>query len=197
MKEAAAVNAREKKIKSLLKKYTPPQRNSFQLLRQHAAAYFETRGNQEVSRASSDGAANTIRAKGRLEQDFVNSLVSFEAGNLPRASLEEQRRADVELNAAYSTARVNVPKNPVCGGQGCTVRRDGIADTQRAWMKYRDAWIAFAKTRYPDVDKNAFEWYFAKKRTAVLLKIRDGNIEYPESDDDARPRCSAPSPDRC
>ena len=44
----------------------------------------------------------------------------------------------------------------------------GIRDAERAWLKYRDSWIAFAKLRYPSVPADAWLVLLTNDRTSIL-----------------------------
>ena len=36
------------------------------------------------------------------------------------------------------------------------IQPEGINGAERAWLKYRDAWVAFAKAHYPNTDPSAW-----------------------------------------
>lgn len=65
-------------------------------------------------------------------------------GDFPRASGLEFAKADAKLNMLYQKIQ------DTHGSQGWgTVTKDGIRKTQRAWLHYRDAWVDFAKIKFP------------------------------------------------
>ncbi|MBV2208460.1 MAG: hypothetical protein KUL77_02720 [Thermomonas sp.] len=53
------------------------------------------------------------------------------------------------------------------GLSNTTVTRAGIRETQRAWLKYRDAWLTFADARY--WDKQAIVTWLTRQRTDQLV----------------------------
>ncbi|PSJ41689.1 lysozyme inhibitor LprI family protein [Allosphingosinicella deserti] len=68
---------------------------------------------------------------------------------------------------------------PVCrqrrrGGLPClrvrsgAVTRTGIRDAQRAWLRYRDAFLAFAKVKFPAVASDSLAAWLTDKRTEML-----------------------------
>ena len=52
-----------------------------------------------------------------------------------------------------------------------TVNKDGIRTAQRAWLRYRDAWLAFARIRYPQLNADSLRAALTEKRTASLQQF--------------------------
>ena len=48
------------------------------------------------------------------------------------------------------------------------MQKDGIRDAQRAWLRYRDAFLAFAALRYPQVTRDSLSAWLTEKRTKML-----------------------------
>jgi uncharacterized protein YecT (DUF1311 family) len=48
------------------------------------------------------------------------------------------------------------------------VTKDSIRVAQRAWLGYRDAWVAFAKIKYPLITLDTIRTWLTQKRTAEL-----------------------------
>jgi uncharacterized protein YecT (DUF1311 family) len=61
-----------------------------------------------------------------------------------------------------------VIKTPANLSDDQNVRANGIQATERAWLVYRDAWIAFAQQRYPFTDANAWINSLTNSRTERL-----------------------------
>jgi uncharacterized protein YecT (DUF1311 family) len=77
------------------------------------------------------------------------------------------------LNAAYvqalKAAGAREPQDPP--GQPGSIDADGIRHAERAWLQYRDAWVAFCRTRYPGVGGDAWRTYFTRQRTAMRKEV--------------------------
>jgi len=59
---------------------------------------------------------------------------------------------------------------------GAGVRRidkAGIQAAQRAWLRYRDAWVEFGKVRYPAVPAHAWRAWFTRQRIDMLKELLD------------------------
>ena len=83
---------------------------------------------------------------------------------------------DRVLNTTYREVRAELQARPLLQGYDLfgTVNADGVRDTQRAWLRYRDAWVAFAATRWPDTAGDAWRAWLTDTRTAALETIRGG-----------------------
>jgi hypothetical protein len=53
------------------------------------------------------------------------------------------------------------------------VEKAGITKTQRLWLKYRDAFVAFAKVRYPGIPSDQVQSWLTGVRTAMLKEFGD------------------------
>ena len=49
-----------------------------------------------------------------------------------------------------------------------TVTKDGIREAERKWPKYRDAWAAFVKVKYPKIDPASIKVRVTRERTSDL-----------------------------
>jgi uncharacterized protein YecT (DUF1311 family) len=73
---------------------------------------------------------------------------------------------DAELNAYYSS----IMRRESLEDAG-TISKEGIRETQRTWLAYRDAWASFAAQRYPA--RSAAEWkaWMTAARIAQLKSL--------------------------
>ncbi len=78
------------------------------------------------------------------------------------------KRKDTELNQVYQALQANEIID--YQGAGAPSRR-GIKKTQRAWIKYRDAWWAFAGLNFPGISKSSLETVLTADRISRLRKI--------------------------
>ena len=52
-----------------------------------------------------------------------------------------------------------------------TVTAAGVASAEKAWIRYRDAWLAFAKARYPALPLAALATRLTHERTMQLSDV--------------------------
>ena len=151
-------------------------RAAWQVLRRTADDFFQARVEGEVDVSGTARGAFIVGEQRQLEEDLLASVQAFERGELPRGDAAASKAADAQLNASYRAARAAAkPENPedTYGSLG-TVMPDAIRDVERAWLKYRDAWVVFGKQRYPSVPPDAWLDFFTRKREAQLRELVEG-----------------------
>jgi uncharacterized protein YecT (DUF1311 family) len=153
---------RENKLAALMAAWSPEDRNAYSVLRETARRFFEARVDNEVDLSGTARSAFIIEEEAALERDFAQSLNELEQGKAPTYSSEDFRLADGKLNSVYR--RVQNAKPSLWG----TVTKEGIKNTQRVWIKYRDAWVVFADRKYPAVGADSIMTRLSKKRTRML-----------------------------
>jgi uncharacterized protein YecT (DUF1311 family) len=105
-----------------------------------------------------------VNAEEEARDSFLALLRDLAAGHAPRYDAGGYRAADARLNAAYrkrmqATVPVDSPG---------AVTREGIRDAQRAWLRYRDAFLAFAAVKYPSVSRDSLAAWLTDQRIAML-----------------------------
>ena len=159
-----AAQERTRHLDKLMEKWSAADRQAFTSLQKALDTFIETRGDNEVDLSGSARAAMVISDEEEHRADFTALLERLEQGKGPQASAEEFKAADAELNKVYQGVQ-KYPDEDVAWG---TVTKAGIKKTQRAWLKYRDAWVAFARTRHPSITREALSFELTKQRIARL-----------------------------
>ncbi len=98
---------------------------------------------------------------------MLNSLIEFSNGHFPNYTQGQTTQYDHELNQVYQYIEKNTHFS-----YG-TISRQGIKKTQLAWLKYRDAWVDFGKTKYPQIDPQSWQTWLTKKRITMLQELQD------------------------
>jgi hypothetical protein len=52
-----------------------------------------------------------------------------------------------------------------------TIRPDGIRNTERIWIRYRDEWVRFGALHYPRVDGDSWKTWVTLARVKLLEAI--------------------------
>ena len=144
--------------------WSPADRRAFEPLQHAAEAYATAHGSGEVDMSGTARAAMQIGEEEAVRGEFLRTLDQLEGGAAPRFSHPQFVAADAELNRVYREVMAG-EFYPDC--VGC-VQRDGIRDAQRAWLRYRDAFLAFAAVRYPQVPRDAMAAWITQQRTELL-----------------------------
>jgi uncharacterized protein YecT (DUF1311 family) len=161
--------ARDAELARITAAWPDDARRAFEALREAHAAYAEAHALGEVDSSGTLRAAFQIGALEELHGELLEAVRKLEAGEAPYFSAAQHRIADAALNAAYREAlRADY-------GEGIgAVRPEGIRDAQRAWLRYRDAFIAFAAIRYPDVERHSIAAWLTRQRTQMLSELPAG-----------------------
>ncbi len=144
---------------------SPSQREAFDKLVKGEEAYAHAHADGEIDLSGTARAMFQIDAEQTLRDDFLAALKSFEEGKYPTGSANEYEDADAQLNSAYRKAISDAEEHKKEYG---AVQPDGIRDTEREWLKYRDSWVAFARLRYPTVPAEAWLTLLTSDRTSIL-----------------------------
>ena len=144
---------------------TPQGVEAFKAL-QTAEGDFETlRSEKEIDLTGAARGAWTLQEQDRLRAQFVSDLKLFStAGYSQPVTL-----ATVEalINKDLASIRLNGPKN----FQGTTITVAGVEETQRAWLKYRAAWLAYEGVVNPTVSSDAIATQISRERLTHLHKL--------------------------
>lgn len=108
------------------------------------------------------------------EETFVDALERHSKNRLAVASEPEAKHADAELNAAYRKRLADIePCDPEYCDPELPTETDNLRAAQRAWIPYRDAWIAYYLERWrgtasPEALRREIFTQLTRDRTAHL-----------------------------
>jgi uncharacterized protein YecT (DUF1311 family) len=146
-------------------KMSQAQKEAFGKLARAEEAYAHAHADGEIDLSGTARAMFQIDAEQTLRDDFLAALQTFEAGKYPNGSAKAYEEADALLNSAYRKAISDAEEHMKEYG---AVQPNGIRDAERAWLRYRDAWVAFARLRYPDVSQEAWLILLTRDRISIL-----------------------------
>ena len=151
---------RKRRFAAVTAGWSDADKRAFLALQRAEGAYVAALGDNEVDMSGTARAAMVTDAEQGQQAEFLDILQNLEKGTVPVSTAEQ---ADARLNAAYQ--RIQHATNTTMWG---TVTKDGIRTAQRAWLRYRDAWIAFAQVRYPTVTPESLRAALTEKRATAL-----------------------------
>jgi uncharacterized protein YecT (DUF1311 family) len=159
--------ARASAFAALAAHWTPAERAAWGPVQKAAAAFVDARGQNEVDQSGTGRGAFVVGAEEKAERAAAVLLADAEAGRIAPASAAEAKAADTALNAAYGALMARAPAL----ARDTTLTAAGLATTERAWLRYRDAWLAFARLRYPALAPDALLARLTRDRTAQLADV--------------------------
>jgi uncharacterized protein YecT (DUF1311 family) len=158
---------RDSKLQGIFAKWSPADRQAYAALRQTANEFFKSSSENEVDLSGTGRAAFQIQQQASLNDGFASSIQQFEQGKLPRFSPADFTKADASLNAVYQ--KIQQKKKDDEWG---TVTAENIRKTQRVWIRYRDAWLAFGQRKYPTVSADSWKTWLTLERTKMLQSFQ-------------------------
>lgn len=155
--------------------WTPAQRAAFAKLRKAADAYFDSASANEVDLSGTLRGAFATQAWETLDVALLSNIQRFEQRRRPDGKAGDLAAADKALNASYQRVRARLTAASGDGGLGeyGTIDANGVRQTQRLWLAYRDAWVAFAGARYPDTAADSWLAWVSRERSKALDAIID------------------------
>jgi uncharacterized protein YecT (DUF1311 family) len=162
---------REARMDSIAARLTTEQGKAWERLLDAADAFSEARGDHETNLLGTARAAMAIEAKDAEADWFVELLERCEQGKLPTAGAAKAAEQDRRLNDAYR-AIMRVDTEGEGKGMGLsTVTKADVQAAQRLWVRFRDAWTAFAHARYPSVPAHAWNALLTERRAGQLEEL--------------------------
>jgi uncharacterized protein YecT (DUF1311 family) len=138
-------------------------KDAFALLVKAEEDYVDAHGEGETYLG---GTIRNLRVNGveeRQRDKFLAAVQEFESGHLPSGTEADYRKADFDLNATYRQTLALAAKQRFDEDDGLIKPAD-IEKAERAWLSYRDAWVAFAKLHYSHSDPNAWLTLLTRNR---------------------------------
>jgi uncharacterized protein YecT (DUF1311 family) len=139
---------RNRDYNSLKSSMTPEQKAAFEKLLAAQKAYIEAHA-FEVDQAGTIRVIRTIGSQGILKDLFHAEVVHFERKKWPVLSDNQITTADALLHREYvKKLRQLRTQTKESIDQGA-VTADHLSRVEETWETYRNAWVAFARFRYP------------------------------------------------
>lgn len=154
-----------KKLAGLTSRWNEKDKSAFTILEDAFNDFVRARMRNEVDLSGTARSVFMNNEMSSLREDFLSDLERFERGELPRFTPVQFKKADRELNSVYQ--RIQEAKDFEWG----TITNEGIKTTQRAWLKYRDAWVTFGLRKYPTVSPDAWKTWLTRKRIKMLKEF--------------------------
>jgi uncharacterized protein YecT (DUF1311 family) len=120
----------------------------------------------EVDLGGTARAAMVIGEEEAQRQAFIALLERAEAGKTGAASMARAKATDAQLNATWRQLKATSDSKA-----SATVKLADIQKAQRAWLLYRDAWVAFGKLRYPNVAASTWLALLTQQRDKQLAEV--------------------------
>lgn len=153
---------RADKVAAIAKGWDPARKAAWDRVIAAETAYMDAMTSGEVDLSGTMRGVFAQEAENEVKDGTVGLLEALNDKAMDRATPGQFQKSDAALNAAWKKVMANSFED--LG----TVTKEGVRGTQRAWIKYRDAWSAFAGLAWPGMGEAAAD-YLTKERTNTLL----------------------------
>ncbi|MEA3000520.1 MAG: hypothetical protein QOK17_2353 [Sphingomonadales bacterium] len=143
--------------------WSPAEKQALARMKAVHNAFAQAHAEGEIDMSGTLRGAFYVDAVERLDKALLAMVQKLEAGRAPALGHAQFVAADAALNARYRKALQSIEPSDAPG----TVTRDGIRSAQRAWLAYRDAFLAFAALRYPKVPRETLAAWLTAERTKM------------------------------
>eukprot|EP01030_Chromulinospumella_sphaerica_P013248 gene13248-13028_t len=152
---------RDARLAELGRGWTPAQKAAWDKVIAAETAYADAMTSGEVDLSGTMRGVFALEAEGEIKTSTLGLLEALPQ-SLDKAGPGQLQKSDAALNAAWKKVMASSFED------AGTVTQGGVRNTQRAWIKYRDAWSAFANLTWPGMGDTAAD-YLTKERTNALL----------------------------
>jgi hypothetical protein len=139
---------RTRYFNALRSSMTPEQRRAFERLLSARDTYIEAHAS-EVYQGGSIHNRRTTKSQAILKDLFQTHVIRFERKEWPAHSRQALRSADAWLNREYQKKVAAAPPHTAEDSREGAVAPEDLATVEKTWRAYREAWVAFARLRYP------------------------------------------------
>lgn len=140
-----------------------PVTGPFDRLLKTGAAFAKVHAEVETSPGGSGYAGFVIDAQAREEEWLREHLAAFEKRHFDLPPPSGFAADDAALNRIYGEL--------IKSDQTDNVPASAIRAAQRSWLAYRDAWLAFAAVRYPEVPSDSLKSALTQWRVKQLQRL--------------------------
>lgn len=160
---------RNAQFAALASQFDDGEKQAFTQLRKAAETYATQSAGGEIDQTGTMRVAFIATRQDEVLSGFTMLLFALE-NRLPPKPDVGFADLDARLNAIFQDVMAaDFPLADLPGG----ITRDGIREAARAWIGYRDAWVAFAEARHPWLSTSVLKAHLTQERYAFLRKLRD------------------------
>ncbi|WP_459204501.1 hypothetical protein ACQVRV_19440 (plasmid) [Ralstonia pseudosolanacearum] len=164
---------RTEKLAQIGSQMDAPAHSAFEQLQTALSAFAQRRGNSETDMMGTARAALSIQASAEEYDAFMSLLEQVESDRLQKVSHAEalQRNRDMHRGLQQVLSAKGQQADAIDRLGYTTITRTGVAESQRAWNAYRDAWMRFARTRHPRIDPDSLAGHLTMRRIEQLRTL--------------------------
>jgi uncharacterized protein YecT (DUF1311 family) len=161
-------NKRIHRLAQLSAAWTEPQKDAFEKVLSALASYADADSSAEAVTGTGYG-MDMLRVKDEVNRQFAGDINRFDKGRLPAFTHRDYLLADQVLNAEYGKVMSGLSRK---NGNGGFVPPQRVRETERAWLKFRDTFVEFAKLRWPQASADRWLTFLTRERIGRLANVQ-------------------------
>ena len=162
MGERIAAQARDQRVEQAVAALPAEAREHLPALKSALEDYIDARVGGEIDTSGTGGAAARVWEAAHLRDAFADAVARTASPGFPPAADDQAyAAADRALNQAYKEA-MSGPDLP-----DAMITHAARRTAERAWLRYRDAWVAFGAAARPDLPASTWLTW------ATLARLED------------------------
>ncbi|HKT15156.1 MAG TPA: lysozyme inhibitor LprI family protein [Allosphingosinicella sp.] len=154
---------RQAELARLTSGWSAGEKRNYAALWKAFEAFADAHSAHELDWSGTLAEAMAVREQERLRDGFLSRMKQLSAGRMPSYTAAEFKVADRKLNAAYVALLGSEERMDWVGADTKLVRK-----TERLWLRYRDAFEALVRIRYPQMRPESIRGWLTEERTEML-----------------------------
>lgn len=159
---------RNARLAVLASQFDDGEKQAFAEVRTAADTYATESSGGEIDQTGTMRAVFVTARQDEVRSAFTTLLFALEARRSPEPGADFAE-IEARLNAIYG--RVMAAHFPFAG-MPSGITPDGVREAERAWIAYRDAWVAFAEARHPWLETGVLKAHLTQERAAFLKQLQ-------------------------
>jgi len=175
IEESQKDKARMRRLSEIGHRMDVGQKAAFDKLVQTAQDFALSSSRNETDQSGSSRASYVIGAEADVQKLFLKDVEQCEQGTLPDYTLVQFAALDKQLNSSYQAimhTRIEGENKPLLP---TGITKSGIKETQKIWLKFRDAWVDYGRLRYSQVPAYAWKAMLTERRIKQLEDLRNSD----------------------
>lgn len=157
-----SVEEQRKHLKALNLSLKPDEQEQLSKLLVASTLYFDARIDNEMDGSGTGAQGFMILETMRLNRKMIKLIDKAMQCKVTSQTSEQYQTADNELNMLYKKTQKKRDQ------EFSSFSRKGTKITERAWIKYKNAWVNFGLTKCPKITKETWETLITKDRITQL-----------------------------
>lgn len=172
VRSAKGEETRAARITPVLKNWSTADRVLLASLTKAESAFVKAHSGNWYAFGGTSASARSIGMEDEIRDFDADLLINLARGRIPAASPSTVADSDLALNRAFKAILASDNVHTEDNGNIGQIPVGELRDAQRAWLRYRDAWLALARRKWP-ASANGVARALILERTRQLKVLED------------------------